>query len=281
VRKVKKEQYGSSEEASSISRYLRDISQFPLITTTEEIQLAGLIKKGDKKARETMINANLRLVVRIAGDFKNRGLTTLDLINEGNIGLMKAVERFDPAFGAKLSTYATWWIKQSIRRALHNQGRTIRLPVHTSEQIIHVYHARIKLKGELGYDPTNEELAKKTGISKRKIFELGQLTRDTASLDAPLGDSSDSSTLGEIIPDENALSSVEVLLQKDKRVWLERMINKLSPREQEIIRRRFGLNGHEKHTLEEVGRSFKLTRERIRQIEAQILKKLHKIIKKN
>src|SRR6202451_1213504 len=197
----------SGEDSDSgIKIYLREIGQIPLLTPAQEIELAAKIKKGDKAARSLMIRSNLRLVVKIAHDYANLGLPLLDLISEGNIGLMKAVERFDPAKGGKLSTYAAWWIKQSIKRALANQSKTIRLPVHLIDKIYKLYRASLKLTEEFGREPTDEELAIELQIPTSKVAHLKSVSVRPASLDAPVGEDGDSATFGEIVGDDNAIS---------------------------------------------------------------------------
>src|SRR5438034_8581473 len=252
---------------TAIKLYLREIGQVKLLTPQEEIELAARIKKGDKKAREQMIKANLRLVVKIAHDYEGLGLPLLDLINEGNIGLMKAVERFDPAKGGKLSTYGAWWIKQSIKRALANQSKTIRLPVHLVDKISKMRRTAMALTEELGREPTDEELAIELQIPTSKVAHLKSVSVRPASLDAPVGEEGDSATFGEIVGDDNAVSPFEGLREKNLNADLSAMVNSLDKREAEIIKLRFGLEGREELTLEEVGKKFHVTRERIRQLE--------------
>jgi RNA polymerase primary sigma factor len=259
--------------------YLREIGQVPLLTVQEEIDLAAKIKAGDKKAREHMIKANLRLVVKIARDYEGYGLPLLDLINEGNIGLMKAVERFDPAKGGKLSTYGAWWIKQSIKRALANQSKTIRLPVHLVDKIAKMRRTAMKLQEEIGREPTDEELGQELGMSAAKVAQLRTAAIRPASLDAPMGDD-DSNTFGEIISDENAATPYEELEDKTVTDMLRGMVDELDERERTILRYRFGLDGGPERTLEEVGQKFNVTRERIRQIQNIALRRLRKKIEK-
>jgi RNA polymerase primary sigma factor len=264
---------------TAIKLYLREIGQVKLLTPQEEIELAARIKKGDKKAREQMIKANLRLVVKIARDYEGIGLPLLDLISEGNIGLMKAVERFDPAKGGKLSTYGSWWIKQSIKRALANQSKTIRLPVHLVDKISKMRRTALKLQEFLGREPTDEELAEEMGISALRVSQMRTAAIRPASLDAPIGDE-DSNNFSEIVQDENAESPYEQLEEKTVVNMLQEMVTTLDPREATILRYRFGLDGGSEKTLEDVGAKFGVTRERVRQIQNIALKKLRKMIEK-
>ena len=264
---------------TAIKLYLREIGQVKLLTPEQEIELAARIKKGDKKARELMIKANLRLVVKIARDYEGIGLPLLDLISEGNIGLMKAVERFDPAKGGKLSTYGSWWIKQSIKRALANQSKTIRLPVHLVDKISKMRRAAMKLQEILGREPTDEELAHDIGISPARVAQLRTAAIRPASLDAPIGDD-ESNNYAEVVQDENAFSPYEQLEEKTVTVMLKEMVENLDPRESMILSYRFGLDGGGEKTLEDVGVKFGVTRERVRQIQNIALRKLRKKIEK-
>ena len=250
-----------------------------LLTPQEEIVLAARIKKGDKKAREQMIKANLRLVVKIARDYEGIGLPLLDLISEGNIGLMKAVERFDPAKGGKLSTYGSWWIKQSIKRALANQSKTIRLPVHLVDKISKMRRSAMKLQEELGREPTDEELADELGMTAARVRQMRMAAIRPASLDAPIGDE-DSNNFAEVVEDENAATPYDNLEDKTVTGMLQDMVKHLDPREATILRYRFGLDGGTEKTLEEVGVKFGVTRERVRQIQNIALRKLRKMIEK-
>jgi RNA polymerase primary sigma factor len=268
-------------ERSSLQLYLQEIGKTPLLTIQEEIILARRIRRGDKAARDHMIKANLRLVVKIAHDYKDFGLPLLDLISEGNIGLIKAVERFDPRKGGKLSTYAAWWIKQSIKRALANQSKTIRLPVHLVDKISKMRKAAMVLQEEFGREPTDEELAYELGLPVNKVAHLKSVSVRPASLDAPIGDDGDSGTFGEIVGDENATSPFENLREKSQQSDLKAMIASLDEREAKIIKLRFGLDGGEEMTLEEVGRKFKVTRERVRQLQNLALSKMRKLMAKN
>jgi len=264
---------------TAIKLYLREIGQVKLLTPQEEIDLAARIKKGDKKAREQMIKANLRLVVKIARDYEGIGLPLLDLISEGNIGLMKAVERFDPAKGGKLSTYGSWWIKQSIKRALANQSKTIRLPVHLVDKISRMRRTAMRLQEELGREPTDEELGEEMGISAARVAQMRMAAVRPASLDAPIGDE-DSNNFAEVVQDEAADTPYEQLEEKTVTRMLQEMVKTLDPREATILRARFGLDGGSHKTLEEVGEKFGVTRERVRQIQNIALRKLRKMIEK-
>ena len=264
---------------TAIKLYLREIGQVKLLTPEEEITLAARIKKGDKKAREQMIKANLRLVVKIARDYEGIGLPLLDLISEGNIGLMKAVERFDPAKGGKLSTYGSWWIKQSIKRALANQSKTIRLPVHLVDKISKMRRTAMRLQEEFGREPTDEELAEELGITSSRVAQMRMAAIRPASLDAPIGDE-DSNNFAEVVQDENADTPYQHLEGKTITKMLQEMVKTLDHREATILRSRFGLDGGTQKTLEEVGAKFGVTRERVRQIQNIALKKLRKMIEK-
>jgi RNA polymerase primary sigma factor len=264
---------------TAIKLYLREIGQVKLLTPQEEIQLAARIKKGDKKAREQMIKANLRLVVKIARDYDGIGLPLLDLISEGNIGLMKAVERFDPKKGGKLSTYGSWWIKQSIKRALANQSKTIRLPVHLVDKISKMRRLAMRLQEELGREPTDEELADELGMTPARVRQMRLAAIRPASLDAPIGDD-ESNYFSDVVEDENAVSPYENLKDKTVTGMLQDMVKHLDPREATILRYRFGLDGGQEKTLEEVGEKFGVTRERVRQIQNLALRKLRKMIEK-
>lgn len=264
------------DERSNLQLYINEIRQTPLLTVEDEIRLAARIKKGDKVARDHMIKANLRLVVKIAYDYNQMGLPLMDLISEGNLGLIKAVERFDPAKGGKLSTYAAWWIKQSMKRALANQSKTIRLPVHLVDKISRMRKMIAKLTEELGREPENEEIAAELQIPTAKVALLKTVSVRPASLDAPVGEDNDSATLGDLVGDDSAQSPYEDLGDKSLKEDLSRMVNSLDPREASIIKMRFGLEGEKELTLEEVGKKFKVTRERIRQLEYLALSQLRK-----
>ncbi|HEX5400224.1 MAG TPA: sigma-70 family RNA polymerase sigma factor [Verrucomicrobiae bacterium] len=264
---------------TAIKLYLREIGQVKLLTPQEEIELAARIKKGDKKAREQMIKANLRLVVKIARDYEGIGLPLLDLISEGNIGLMKAVERFDPRKGGKLSTYGSWWIKQSIKRALANQSKTIRLPVHLVDKISKMRRVAMKLQEELGREPTDEELADELDLTAARVRQMRMAAIRPASLDAPIGDD-ESNVFSDVVEDENATSPYGTLEDKTVTGMLQDMVKHLDQRESTILRYRFGLDGGPEKTLEEVGAKFGVTRERVRQIQNLALRKLRKMIEK-
>ncbi len=268
-------------ERSGLQLYLQEIGKTPLLTIAEEVQLARRIRRGDRAARNHMIQANLRLVVKIALDYKDFGLPLLDLISEGNIGLIKAVERFDPRKGGKLSTYAAWWIKQSIKRALANQSKTIRLPVHLVDKISKMRRAAMKLAEEYGREPTDEEVAMELNIPVNKVAHLKSVSIRPTSLDAPIGEDGDSATFGDIVGDENATSPYENVREHNLKSDLNHMINSLDKREADILRMRFGLDGHDELTLEEVGRKFKVTRERVRQLQNLALQKIRKLMARN
>jgi RNA polymerase primary sigma factor len=269
----------ADDTETGIKIYLREIGQIALLTPAQEIELAARIKKGDKEARAIMIRANLRLVVKIAHDYNNLGLPLLDLISEGNIGLMKAVERFDPAKGGKLSTYAAWWIKQSIKRALANQSKTIRLPVHLVDKISKMRRVALQMSEELGREPTDEELAEEVGMASAKVSQLKTVSIRPASLDAPISDD-DTTEFGEIVGDEEALTPFEHLRDQNLRDEVADLISVLDEREKKIIFSRFGLDGGKPKTLEEVGRKFGVTRERIRQLQNIALMKLRRALQK-
>lgn len=268
---------GMSED--SVRMYLREIGQYPLLTGDEEVRLAKRIERGDKAAKRRLAEANLRLVVSIAKKYIGRGLTLLDLIQEGNLGLHRAVEKFDYKKGFKFSTYATWWIRQAITRAIADQARTIRIPVHMVETINRYMRTQRELQQELGREPTNEELAKKLGVDIEKFEHIMKISQETVSLESPVGEENDS-TLGEFIEDKSAVSPEEQAIYQLMKGHVEDSLNILTPREQKILRMRFGLDAGDTsgrtHTLEEVGKEFGVTRERIRQIEAKALQKLKK-----
>lgn len=269
-----------NESDLGLKRYFQEIGQFPLLTPQQEVELAAKIKKGDLEARDRMINANLRLVVTIARDYANLGLPLLDLISEGNIGLTKAVERFDPTKGAKLSTYAMWWIKQSIKRALANQSKTIRLPVHLADKLAKMRRVSLQMSDELGREPTDEELGEEIGIASEKVARLKSVGIRPASLDAPIAEN-DSTEFAEVIGDDEAQTPFELLRDKNLLGELDGMLEVLDPRERKIISQRFGLDGGEPKTLEDVGKDFGITRERIRQLQNIALAKLRRaLIKK-
>src|SRR6266849_1083026 len=268
-----------NENDSGLNRYLQEIGRIPLLTPQQEVELAEKIKKCDAAARERMINANLRLVVTIARDYVNLGLPLLDLISEGNIGLTKAVERFDPTKGAKLSTYAMWWIKQSIKRALANQSKTIRLPVHLVDKIAKVRRVSLQMSDELGREPTDDELGEELGIATGKVARLKSIGVRPASLDATIGDD-DSTAFGESVGDEEAQTPFELLRDRNLLDEMDGLLGVLDKREMKIISQRFGLDGGSPKTLEDVGKDFGITRERIRQLQNIALAKLRRALSK-
>ena len=262
----------------SVRLYLREIGKIPLLQPEEEQELALKIVKGDKKAKDKMVEANMRLVVSIAKRYSGRGLDFLDLIQEGNTGLLRAVEKFDPEKGFKFSTYATWWIRQAITRAIADQARTIRIPVHMVETINKVLRTTRKLTTELNREPTTEEIAKELDMETEKIEYVMRIKQDIASLDASVGRDGDDedSVLGDFVEDEERVSPEDSAATQILKEQLATIIATLSEREQKIIKMRFGIGGERPHTLEEVGAEFSVTRERIRQIEAKALSKLRK-----
>lgn len=263
----------------NLRRYLREISETPLLTPAQEVELAARIQAGDGEAREHMIKANLRLVVKIAKDFDGMGLPLLDMINEGNIGLMRAVERFDPMKGAKLSTYAAWWIKQAIKRALANQGKTIRLPVHLVDRVAKIRRTAMRLHEELGREATEAEIAEAMGMTRERVGELLTASFRPASLDAPIGEDGDTQ-LQDVVRDENIQTAYEDYESQTRYDLIRELIDHLDERELTIIRYRFGLDGGPERTLEEVGDKFGVTRERIRQIQNSALSKLRRMMEK-
>jgi len=272
----------ASEEPKDAYRlYLREIGQTPLLTPREEIALAKRIRRGDRAAREQMITANLRLVVKIARDYEHLGMPLLDLINEGNIGLMKAVDRFDPRKGAKFSTYGAQWIKQAIRRVLSNQSREIRLPIPILQQISHLGEASARLRGSLGREPSDEELADDlaTDVKHVRHWRASAAIKPT-SLDTPLNGDDENNRVADVVADEHAATPYDQLEQKTDQALVRRIVAMLNPREQSILRQRFGLDGDEEKTLEQVGEEFGVTRERIRQIQLEALEKLRQELKK-
>lgn len=260
-----------------MEQYLREITEVPLLTPDQEVVLAGRIQKGDARAREHMIRANLRLCVKIARDYEHHGVPLLDLVNEGNIGLMKAVDYFDPTKGAKFSTYSSWWIKQAIKRAVANQSRTIRIPIHLRDRIAHFWRAHSRLLEELGREPSDEEIADEMSLPINRIKKMRRAMLSTISLDAQLGDD-DSSTVAEVVPDDRSSTAYQDLDHRTRSDLVRELLDRLNDRELTILRHRFGLDGGQEKTLEEVGASFKLTRERIRQLQNIALTKLRKWI---
>lgn len=262
----------------SVRLYLREIGKIPLLTLEEEQELAQRVVEGDKKAKDKMVEANMRLVVSIAKRYGGRGLDFLDLIQEGNTGLLRAVEKFDPEKGFKFSTYATWWIRQAITRAIADQARTIRIPVHMVETINKVLRVIRRLTQELNREPTIEEIAKEMEMEPEKIEYVMKIKQDIASLDASVGkDGDDDETaLGDFIEDEERVAPEDAAATQLLKEQMAVILSTLSEREQKIIKMRFGVGGGRSHTLEEVGAEFSVTRERIRQIEAKALSKLRK-----
>jgi len=267
----------STEERSPIRYYLDQIGKTPLLTLEEETALARRVLKGDEAARQKMIQSNLRLVVRIAKDYDNFGLSLMDLISEGNFGLIKAVERFDPDKGGKLSTYASWWIKQAIKRALASNGKTIRLPVHMVDRIAQMRRVTARLTAEIGREPHNDEIAMAMEIPLSKVVHMQSIANRAASLDQPVGLEGDA-TLGDLVKDESERTPFETLRGKSDNAEIAEMLAVLDPRESEILTHRFGLNGESPLTLEEVGELFKLTRERVRQLQQSALMQLRRIM---
>ncbi|MBM3857246.1 MAG: RNA polymerase sigma factor RpoD/SigA [Verrucomicrobia bacterium] len=259
----------------SLQRYLKEVAQYPLISAEREIELSVLIKEGNKEAIAEMTRANLRLVIKIAREYTHLGLPLLDLISEGNIGLVKAVKRFDPAKGGKMSTYASWWIKQAIKRALANQGKTIRLPIHLVDKIAKIRRVSDSMSEALGRDATNDEIAEEIGISAAKVAQLKEAACRPTSLDAPLGEENDME-FSETICDANAIDPFDQLREKDMYDQLNDLLENLDERERSIISSRFGLDGCDPITLEEVGAIMGVTRERIRQLQNSALNKMRR-----
>ncbi|MEO8785161.1 MAG: RNA polymerase sigma factor RpoD, partial [Candidatus Saccharimonadales bacterium] len=260
----------------SVRLYLREIGKIPLLTAPEELALAQRVVSGDKKAKDEMAEANMRLVVSIAKRYVGRGLDLLDLIQEGNTGLLRAVEKFDPDKGFKFSTYATWWIRQAITRAIADQARTIRIPVHMVETINKLLRTQRRLTQELNREPTNEEIATEMEIDPEKVEHIMKIKQDISSLDASVRDDEEDSVLGDFIEDEDSVSPEEAATGQLLKEHVKDMLGALTEREQKILKLRFGLEDGKSHTLEEVGQEFSVTRERIRQIEAKALAKLRK-----
>ena len=263
-----------SEKDNNLQRYLTEIGRVPLLTIEEEIALAARIKKGDAAARDHMIRANLRLVVKIANDYRYYGLPISDLISEGNMGLMKAVERYDPAKGGKLSTYAAWWIKQSIKRALANQSRTIRMPVHAVDTVSKLRRLTHKMSADLGRNPTDAELAEELGIDEKKVGHLREISLPPVSLDSTALDDPDGRSVGERVEDTKVVRPDENLTNEDLNSQLDSLLSVLDKRERSIIDQRFGLTGRSPRTLEQLGDRFGVTRERIRQLQNRALEKM-------
>jgi RNA polymerase primary sigma factor len=264
----------------ALNRYLQEIGSIPLLTPEEEVALARRIQTDDSAARERMIQANLRLVVAIAQDYVNLGLPVLDLISEGNVGLMKAVDRFDPKKGAKLSTYASWWIKQAIKRALANQSKTIRLPTQVVEKIGQIRRISAQLSTDLGHEATDDELGEELGISSQKVGRLKNVGLQPQSLNAFVGDD-DMTEFGESVPDEQAQTPFELFGEKDFSDQVYRLLETLNQRETRIITERFGLNGTAAKPLEQVAQLIGVTHERVRKLELAALAKLRRAFSKH
>jgi RNA polymerase primary sigma factor len=260
----------------SVRLYLREIGKIPLLNAEEELKLAYEIKAGSKRAKDKMAEANMRLVVSIAKRYVGRGLDLLDLIQEGNTGLLRAVEKFDPDKGFKFSTYATWWIRQAITRAIADQARTIRIPVHMVETINKLLRTQRRLTQDLNREPTNEEIAKEMEIDVDKVEHIMKIKQDISSLDASIRDDEEDSVLSDFIEDEDTVSPEESATNQLLKEQVKEILSALTEREQKILKLRFGLEDGKQHTLEEVGQEFSVTRERIRQIEAKALAKLRK-----
>ncbi|MEF9951673.1 MAG: RNA polymerase sigma factor RpoD [Clostridium sp.] len=256
-----------------VRMYLKEIGKVPLLSAEEETNLANRIEEGDQEAKKKLAEANLRLVVSIAKRYVGRGMLFLDLIQEGNLGLLKAVEKFDYRKGFKFSTYATWWIRQAITRAIADQARTIRIPVHMVETINKLIRIERQLLQDLGRNPTPEEVAKEMNMEVEKVREIMKIAQEPVSLETPIGEEEDSH-LGDFIPDEDALAPAEAAAYTMLKEQLMEVLDTLTPREEKVLRLRFGLDDGRARTLEEVGKEFKVTRERIRQIEAKALRKL-------
>ena len=271
-------QYLDDVSDDSVRLYLREIGKIPLLSAEEEMDLARRIVEGDKKAKDKMAEANMRLVVSIAKRYSGRGLDFLDLIQEGNTGLLRAVEKFDPDKGFKFSTYATWWIRQAITRAIADQARTIRVPVHMVETINKLLRTQRRMTQELNREPTIEELSKELDMEPEKIEYVIKIKQDISSLDAGVGrdGEDDDSVLQDFIVDEDTVSPEDSASNQLLKEQVQEILSSLSDREQKIVRMRFGLDNGKNHTLEEVGQEFAVTRERIRQIEAKALAKLRK-----
>lgn len=271
-------QYFDDASDDSVRLYLREIGKIPLLTAEEELALAQRVVAGEKRAKDKMAEANMRLVVSIAKRYSGRGLDFLDLIQEGNTGLLRAVEKFDPDKGFKFSTYATWWIRQAITRAIADQARTIRIPVHMVETINKLLRTQRRITQELNREPTIEELAEELEMEPAKVEYVIKIKQDITSLDAGVGrDGEDEdSVLGDFIEDGDSVTPEESATSQLLKEQVKSVLSSLSDREQKILKMRFGLNGSKSHTLEEVGKEFAVTRERIRQIEAKALAKLRK-----
>jgi len=262
------------ELPATLQAYLKGIGETPLLNRTEELTLTKRVRRGNAAARELMIKSNLRLVVKLASDYNHCGLPLLDLISEGNLGLMKAVDRFDPKRDVRFSTYACWWIKQAIRRALANQSKTVRLPVHLVDKIQRLRRVSSALGAELGREPTDVELADELQVEPRRVTKLREISSGTVSLDLTIGSDGDGSTLGDLLADTAAVDPTEEHERNDFRDAVARSLQTLTSREAEILQLRFGLDNSEERTLEQVGNKLSVTRERVRQIQNSALAKL-------
>ena len=270
----------SSQDADATQIYLREIGNSPLLTAAEEVHYSKLARTGDLKARNHMIECNLRLVVKIARRYLNRGLSLLDLVEEGNLGLMRAVEKFDPDRGFRFSTYATWWIRQNIERAIMNQTRTIRLPIHIIKELnVYLRKAR-EIAQTIDHEPTYEDIAKALNVSAEDVNKLLRLNERTLSMDTPQGEDSEKPILHSVC-DESISIPIEELEMEDLKDKINKYIDLLNDKQRSIIAQRFGIRGHEEATLEEVGKDVGLTRERVRQIQVEALKQLREIMEKN
>jgi RNA polymerase primary sigma factor len=264
---------GPEVSTDALQLFLKDIGKVDLLTAPQEVELAKRIERGDHTAKQSMVEANLRLVVSIAKRYRNQGLPFLDLIQEGTIGLVRAAEKFDYRKGFKFSTYATWWIRQAVARALADKSRTIRMPVHVVEKLNKIVRSERKLRGELGREPTSFEIARELDLTAEEVEQIRRSSQLPVSLEKPVGED-DESEFGHFLTDESALLPEEAAEQALRRDTLKQVLCSLSPREQRILELRYGLDGEQPRTLDEVGRAFNVTRERIRQIENQCLKKL-------
>jgi RNA polymerase primary sigma factor len=264
---------GGAESTDPVRQYLREIGRVPLLTAEDEVELAKRYEKAEKRAKDKLTESNLRLVVSIAKKYIGRGLSLLDLIQEGNQGLIRAVEKYDWRKGYKFSTYATWWIRQAITRAIADQARTIRIPVHMVETINKLYRTSRRLMQEMGREPTPEEIAEEVDLDPDRVREIFKIAQEVTSLEAPVGEDKES-FLGDFIPDETQLSPVDAASKQLLKDHLDEVLATLSEREAKVLKLRFGLEGSKSMTLEEVGKVFGVTRERIRQIEAKALRKL-------
>jgi RNA polymerase primary sigma factor len=257
----------------ALQLFLKDIGKVPLLTAAQEVELSKRIERGDHRAKQQMVEANLRLVVSIAKNYRNQGLPFLDLIQEGTIGLVRAAEKFDHRKGFKFSTYATWWIRQAVARALADKARTIRMPVHVVEKLNKISRAERKLLAELGHDPTAEEIASELELDREEVEQIRRSAQAPVSLEKPVGDEEESE-FGHFLADQSAALPEEAAETQLRKETLERILGALSPRERRVLELRYGLDGQHPRTLDEVGRTFNVTRERVRQIENQSLKKL-------